>query len=1294
MVLTVLLCSAAWAEKQPDYGFENVHRNGIPADWRNNTSVPVAEVESVSGPDVVRSGESAVRLVGSAPSPTDDGAGHYYTNFSVPIDPTQDYELSVWRKGSGRVAGSVYLYTVVEGGDKHHSSATLPAKGELQDDDDDWVRDEFVLKADRIPDEVKRARVVLRVGGEVVVDDVSFRSTSEAAAAETDTSGSRPNLITVGSAPQAPVAEGRIGDDEYPVVFTGLLDQQTSRIYPYENRVGLAWQDGRLHVAVELELPPGYEVQERPSRPDDAGLISQRDTVYLVVRPEAETDRESYQGLYVGVNGGGVFDAWQTIDWAKGSLERDAGFDAQVRSATSVEGRRWTTEFSVSGQQWAGPGAGSTHALSLGVLMDGYRPSWQLHANWFDHPQAFGLLRLVDHDAALASVPALGMLSQGDVAPQIEVRNGGSEELTIEAASVVALPRMMAGQIGSYIFDVAMNTRIAEAVADEAVDRWSERAVVEPSRTVSLSHAAELKTPRFHVMEVDVRAGGEAVFYQKVPFEFQEGVAVELSTYPAAGELKAIVSLRGTPAASRGALAMKMLDAEGNEIWSESARTDSDTVEMILPLGTLEPGAYQIKSELRDPQGGLAATNETIFTKPETPDWLANPKGMAALDPDWLPQPWTAVEATDEAAKVWGRAFEFAEGSLLAQAFSQDKALLAKPVTLSYQTPSGTQDFHIEPPALVEKHDGQAVYEQTGEASHFTLQARHQIEFDGMNRIDLTITPRGEVGVDEMWIDVPYAPTQYAVSWSQDNYWQHGLVSNQTFLTPRAYTLVWLGDDKAGLGFFIENYKGWRVDSTKPRITIQIDEESQTLRLHLINTPVKVGEPMQITFGLHATPTKPLFEGWRGVRPQGLAVTPPPTTLVMAHSDYWGASDYNPYPRTWELYREIVDYLHERDQKMYPYLTGFSISPYYKIAKEYGFDRSFGRIPEKYRLNEKTENNRNETYFYYRNDWHLDPPIVNTTPVPTREEARTSATSSWSDYFLGGVHDMLEKSGMDGVYVDIHKPSTNYDASKGYLHITEDGVREGSAELFATRDFYKRMYYIFGQFRSPDDRPWIMGHGYGILLPYSSFWDINFNGEEIKPKTEYEFTALNMQHIMEGQPLAVINDGPSDYEAHGYRSVFSIASGSVNMILPQYGYLPELKTRETARETLSLTFMHNDLLWPAYLASGVIYDFWSDVEVPYDMADTTFHPYWDNGTQTSAPHIKASYWTKPGTTDLLLAVANWSASPTTATVKLPDDFAGFAEAELMELDSTAPVNDGQIQLEIPAHDLVILRFQR
>ena len=1308
-ILAVLIAVAGWSPASasestaPDFGFEDVAPTGALRQWTANSQYPFSRVEAVrSDPRGVRSGRGAVKLV------TEDGKrGHLYTCGSVAVEPNRGYVFSLWAKGKGAMSAMAYLYRVREGKESFQSSITsTKIKPDAELSDGEWRQFAYRLRLGAAHADVSTARLVILASGTVLVDDCAFEPFREAkaAAAKKPTAAVadliRPNLISVCPSRSSPQVNGRIEDGEYSTVGTGLVSSTTKGLYAYDHAFCLSCDEDRLYFALRLQLPRGYELKTSKRHRDDPALVANKDVFYFFLRPDRDHTAKAYEGVYVGVSPDGiVYDCWERIDWAGCSCERDTSFNADWHVATDIADNVWTLEMSApwSDLRISLPEDEATCLLAFGMNLQTARLFWQAAPNWFDHYQAFGRLRLT-RDGVTIAAPSVGEVSRGTLRPCFRLANSGEAAADYELTYLVSTPRMVGGGVGSYIFDQAIDVRQKDVIRDKSVYYWSPSGSLSPRQQKAETTESRLATPKFYVLELEGRVGGRPVLYQKIPFEHSPPIQGRLTPVPSKKLILADLAFHGARTEETGAAQIVFVDTDGNQALSHRVEVAGDEMRVPLSMADLRPGDYKVSFTLADKAGKQVFVAAQPFKKWETPDWLKRRVGMEALEPDWVPAPWTPLVVDGNHLSLWGRRFHFGADSLVAGIESQGRRLLRSRAVVKYRVRDREYAFDVAEPRYVVKKRGRVQIEQKGTAPHFTLTVKQQIEFDGMDRFDVCIAPKATPDVDLLWVEIPFERFPYSAfcarEGSRSGFWQHGLTDDAMFETPRDYACLWLGDDRVGCVYFAENYKGWLLHSTKPRVVLRTTNETRALRLLIVNDPSTVDAPLSFTFGLQPTPFKPRYPGWRAGRPQGLGMTLPPTNLVMVHSSIWNSCDSKPSPRSWQLLDDMLAFLHERGQKVFPYLGTFFISPYDNIDPAFPFDRTQSRIPEKWRYTKKDEATRQEEYFYFAEDWHLRPKRVGGGKMETRQEARVCPSGSWADYFVHGISEMLRRSDLDGVYLDIANPMTNLDEEKGLSVATKDGVVEGTTELFAARDLYKRLYYVFEQARGTR-KPWMLGHGFAAAAPYASFWDVNFNGEEIKPKAKFEFTKMNLQKSLEGHPCAILKDSDDSrtFDAFSYRAIFGRQFGIPTMILPQYGYLPKLKLVEHSREMLSFTFLHNNLLWPAYIPTQPVYEFWSKVEVPFGMGDTTFHPYWENGIAVAPECIKVSFWQKRGRDDYLIAVANWGDNRTTAAIKLPPPLAAYNECVDMEANERIQTARPW-RVAVPAHDLRVFRFVR
>ncbi|MBI4027258.1 MAG: hypothetical protein HY360_19895 [Verrucomicrobia bacterium] len=1109
----------------------------------------------------------------------------------------------------------------------------------------------------------------------------------------------RPNLVTLNPTGPAPKVDGRIEEGEYGTRVAGLMDLQTSDLYAYPAEFLLAGDTKRIYFALRMTLPPGYSPETCGKARDDQALVAAKDALFLMLRPDAHPEEQGYEGAYVGISSNGMlYDAWETINWKQGFCKRDTTLNGNWEVASKINNGVWTIEASVPWEdiRLPAPGEERTYLLSFGVHLKDRRVAWQLHANWFDHYQAFGQLR-VAKDPAVARLKLSEQIVQGVVAPAFTLTNGGPTDVPYELLYLVSTPRMVEGAVGTWIFDQQMGAGAKQVLRDHSVYFWNPSGTLKPGETKTESGTGQLETPRYYVLETEARLGGKLVWYQKVPFHFSPPVVAALMPIPSKNLVEARVAFLGARDEDKGALRVEFRQGEKGVLSRDLPITGKE-MNIPLSMAPLSPGDYQVVFELKSRQGQSVFTTTTPFRKWEDPAWLKDRAGIQALDPDWVPSSWTPLKVKEGEVTMWGRTHRMQKGSLLAGITSQERPLLAAPVAVKYLRDGKEIRFPLSAPTVRASARGRVELEQSASAPDFDLAVRHRIEFDGMHLMTLRFTPRQKGVVQRLWVEIPLDGAVYSLAMAAEgregSWWQHGLALDRTFQIPRRYHLIWLGNDDVGCSFFAENYKGWRINSSKPRITLKTEGAVKTLNLLLINEPSEVSATLELQFGMQATPLKPTPPRLREVR-AGNGAEPPPYNVLMTHASIWNSTDSKPSPRSWPVLKDLITLAKSRGQQLNPYIGAFFICPWDYIRRDFPLPKDLNAsYPSDATIKTKKDATKTDEYFYYQRDWDAVPPRVATTPMETREEVFTTPSGSYTDFFTGGVREILKhEPDFGGFFFDISTPPISLDPDKGHAYLTKDGVQEGTFESLATRDFYKRLYWLFDTHRGPGKKPWFIGHSFAACAPYASFWDMTINGEEIKPDRKFGFSDLVLQKSLEGNPSALPGKSESDksYDAFGWRSCFGAQFGVENIVLPQYGYLPELNTVAHAREILAFTFLHNTRLRPAYIPVGTVEDFWNKVEIPFGLADTTFHPYWANDVRADPASIKVSYYKKLATDDYLVAVANWSDKETDAAVTLPAGFGSFSSCRNMETGDAIAVPK-KWKLKIPAHDLRVFQF--
>jgi len=1083
---------------------------------------------------------------------------------------------------------------------------------------------------------------------------------------------------------KAPNIDGLIEKDEYPTMIDGLIDTSTHLKYPEKSFIATAADNEYLYIGASIEVPDNYKPVSASNMRDDSKQITGGDTFNMFIRNDTDLSSKKVIGHYISIQPNeNIYDCFEKLDWLKLDCNRDSLRNYNILTKSSIAGKVWTLEMRIPRKEL---GLEENHPFSFaaGFRVQSKRYCLADQPIFFDHNEGFAIGIF-----SKAGVQTEQMsLNQGIVEPALKLTDEYDIEYQGDAVWKLKVPVIREVASGM-VLDKHIDQKI-EVGTKSSIKEWKEKIKLKSaSSIIGLDNKFRLEFPGIYCLDTTLRIQNEIIFNRSLPFLFFEPLEVELQPIPSKDSVKAVFSCYGTAGNNLGKASISF--SSGKEylklIFPMSTRKETH----IFSMAQLVPGKYVVDACLFDQKGEKVAGKSFEFRKWDTPIWLKERKGIEALSSAWVPAPWSPITEGNGIVSTWGRKYMLSKGSLIKQLISQELELLSSEVKIKYLKDGKEHTINTSAPEFPSRDRGRIEAVQNGGSPHFSMNVKQQIEFDGMDRLELAIKPCGKITVSKLWLEIPLKNCNYMYTTGM-GYWATGLIRDQELMNP---TSIWLGSDNAGLLVFMENYKGWLINSSKPRIVIKRHDTSIILSLLLVNEPSDVEQPLDIVLGLQASPVKPFFAGLRNIRPSGWSWSPPPVNLWMTAPAHWSASYFKPASRNEGILDAMTDYVKKYNQKVYPYCAPTAVSLYNMTSRDTPFMPT-GRLPPEACLNEKNEANKIEEYWYFAEDWNTAPAYsfpADTNGRETAQAAKCSFRSSWSDYYAYSIHKILKDSKINGFYFDVPMDlNVQYDERAYY---TKDGNLEGTADIFACRDFYKRLYFLFDTMRGEKEKPYILGHGVPAMLPVCSFWDIAFHGEEIKPKAKFEATMLFLQKDLKGNPIP----GPAepeaarDYNAVAYRTLFGTQFGIPHMYLPQYAYVPAFNIKEHSREILSFTFLHNNLLWPAYIPEKPVYEFWDKVEVPFGMGDTIFHPYWNNGIKTHPECIRLSYWKKVDENTYLIAIANWSDKTVQAGIELPEFLTLGLYASDLETGEKASLTKNWA-VTVPAHDLRVFMVKK
>lgn len=225
------------------------------------------------------------------------------------------------------------------------------------------------------------------------------------------------------------------------------------------------------------------------------------------------------------------------------------------------------------------------------------------------------------------------------------------------------------------------------------------------------------------------------------------------------------------------------------------------------------------------------------------PEWVGSQAGLT----DQVLKPWTPMEVTGNVISCWGRDYRWGTLPFPEQIITQGNSVLAGPVRVKAVV-NGREVVWLpwgeaRPAYLLSSKGTQARIERTVQGSGLQLEGMATVEFDGMARIDFTLsalTYSYPFLVDSFVIEIPYKPELATLM----HYWPlHDGVnaianSGSTPMEPyrsdfRPYW--WLGDEGGGLSWFAESDENWNPTPSNEAVEILRQGDEVVLRLNIWN---------------------------------------------------------------------------------------------------------------------------------------------------------------------------------------------------------------------------------------------------------------------------------------------------------------------------------------------------------------------------------------------------------------------------------------------------------------------------
>ncbi len=618
--------------------------------------------------------------------------------------------------------------------------------------------------------------------------------------------------------------------------------------------------------------------------------------------------------------------------------------------------------------------------------------------------------------------------------------------------------------------------------------------------------------------------------------------------------------------------------------------------------------------------------------------WKRDPAGIATE----VPPPWEPVDVGGLTVKTWNRIYRLGRG-MIQSITTEGEQILARPAGF-YATPGGTELRHTKDWTLVEETPLQAVFESELALGEARIPQRLTIEFDGFMRLDATV-PAG-ASMDALRFEMPIREQfgEYRhTSFRKEKFYDSGAFEPGRWPASNVYNF-WMGTEDFGIDVMLEGCLGWPTQGDDTQLAAEKADGAAVFAADIVRKRTTLQTPLNLSFGIQATPVRPMEEGWRSdwrVAPR-VGLNPDPQDAEEFGAKYavvWWSDEPTtprwfgfPEPSDPEAFKQMVDDFHARGIKVLVYESLTSASPNTPEAIEYSGE-----------------------WFRTPNPTALRGPDEEAPPERWRRVDQRHP--DWIDFIVGHQARVMEQYGVDGWYFDCARPFP---------------MREGDYPSFAYREACKRAYVAVKN-HDPDGE--IITHmSAHYITPALSFSDAMLPGEQFRwPLPKWE---------VKNDYTEVLSLDYARTELTGKNL------GCVPVFLPEFGGRSGGERNErNSWHLLAMTRLHDMNVWPIWTAREPFRQMWEAQDrFGIGAEDVEFIGYWDaQVAETDSDEVLASAYARP--TSALLVVSNFLGHEDRTVAVRPDlgiiGLEGEVTAEDLLTGEQIAIDAGTMTLDLP-----------
>ncbi|MBA3707333.1 MAG: hypothetical protein H0W83_00770 [Planctomycetes bacterium] len=1064
-------------------------------------------------------------------------------------------------------------------------------------------------------------------------------------AQEPDAAPFRTATLVIPYLEHPPVIDGVLGDDEWmPAASVNALTTGEKAISVRQCRFWFGWDEDHLYVAMRSPVRPGERLQQAtrdPKRDDEKVVYDDSCEIWFDLGTRSPGGQPVFFQYLTNV-AGARFDVMHEPAAGNMRIGWTAGWD--VRQRLTADRATWEMEVSIprASLYQETPFTDGSHAR--GMVSRNFKRPWEQNA--FPPMGSFAAHDTYAHLILSRTAPAIHLLSIGD---------GRAGTAAARVSAFAQKPFSLA-----WTWDDA-GTRLGAGTAAVPAKRLA--TVSDPPPIAASSGMTRIRVSAGGMQLLDWQAARRFDHPENIPASIDDKadqVDLHLAFNPVHDYLRVSGDFINDDArAAIAKTAVSVSDHAGAVIAHVDATIDALAyVRTVVPLPGLAAGDYVARMVCSDAAGRTLFDKSEPFSKKDNAKefaWWNTPLGNI----EQVISPWTPVRYADHGFSVWNRDMRLGAAGLPSSITAGDGAILAAPMSLVAEFADGTKATAVgDDPSVASSAEHRAVVVQKSRLGTIAVESRVTVEFDGMYRVEMRLTPKEAVRVSSLRIVVPVRPdvAEYIHSSGEGirygyyygfldakksgRIWDSTLVDSQPMVVGSFVPYVWLGNDRRGLCWFADSDQGWAPDARTPAIEIRRDGPTSTdLVLNLVSSPMVIDQPRTITFAFQATPVKPMHPGWRmdtwwtNDSFQDFAqVQPKGGDLIFTAL---------PFPLDVQKSREMVAARHEMKSA---FGNGHANAVPYFIHQS--LPTQF--VPEVSYFGDEWRTSISEGLYYGK---------------------------TLTDYMIHHLGTWAKDCGIDGFYIDNMRPLAcdNIEAGRGYR--LPDGRVQPTYQMFETRTYFLRMRAAFAEQGKHNKIVFHMTNN--MIIPWVGAADLALDGEDKVTYPEMGKDFMDMWSLERmrvtcphpwGTAVTFLEEYQGDWKPDALKRVMRSFTGMVLL--------------QDALPSGNHNFLNMEA-WGARERFGMEAD------------DVRFIPPWnhDSGLSIACDHAQIAAWSRPGPTPkhatVLLAAVNLGERCST-TIHL--------DPAKLDLGSSAhwQVSDAETRerIEVTAGDAIPLTIDR